>query len=79
VIEQSHEIQLTVSELHQLGRILPDAFVTEGIIAKLHSTWRDFATALKHKRRNISIETNMLVSLGVQEKGSSKGWCIQGE
>jgi hypothetical protein len=57
---------------------LPDAFVTEGIIAKLHSTWRDFAKALKHNRRNISIE-NMLVSLGVQEKGSSKGWCIQGE
>lgn len=78
MIEQSHEIQLTVSELHQLGRILPDAFVTEGIIAKLHSTWRDFAKALKHNRRNISIE-NMLVSLGVQEKGSSKGWCIQGE
>ena len=43
-------------ELEQLGHVLPDKFVAGGIIAKLPSSWRSFATALKHKRQKFSIE-----------------------
>ena len=56
VVEQAHEFQLIVRELEQLGHVLPDKFVASGIIAKLPSTWRNFAIALKHKRQKISIE-----------------------
>lgn len=50
VIEQAHELQLIVRELDQLGCKLPDKFVAGGIITKLPSSWRNYATSLKHKR-----------------------------
>ena len=50
VVEQAHEFQLIVRELEQLGHVLPDKFVAGGIIAKLASSWRNFATALKYKK-----------------------------
>jgi len=50
VVEQAHEFQLIVRELEQLGHVLPDKFVAGGMIAKLPPSWRNFATALKHKR-----------------------------
>jgi hypothetical protein len=56
IVDQAHEFQLIVRELDQFGCKLPDKFVAGGIIAKLPSTWRDYATSLKHKRQNISVE-----------------------
>jgi transcription elongation factor GreA-like protein len=50
IVEQAHEFQLIVREFEQLGHVLPDKFVVGGIIiAKLPSTWKNFATAQKHK------------------------------
>jgi hypothetical protein len=57
--------------LEQLGHILPDKFVAGGIIAKLPSTWRNFATALKHKRQKISI-VDLLAGLDVEEKARQR-------
>ena len=50
VVEQAHEVQVLVKELKLLKCPLPDKFVAGCIIAKLPSSWRNFATALKHKR-----------------------------
>ena len=50
VVEQAHEIQCIVKELELLKCPLPDKFVAGCIIAKLPSSWRSFATTLKHKR-----------------------------
>ena len=41
-----------------------------GIIAKLPASWRDFATTLKHKREDISIE-DLIIALDVEEKASA--------
>ena len=41
------------------------------IIAKLPSSWRSFATTLKHKRQEISVK-NMIASLDVEEKARAK-------
>ena len=41
------------------------------IIAKLPSTWRNFATTLKHKRQEISVE-NLIATLDVEEKAQKK-------
>ena len=67
VVEQAHEFQLIVRELEQLGHVLPDKFVAGGMIAKLPPSWRNFATALKHKRQKISVE-DLLAGLDVEEK-----------
>ena len=71
VVEQAHEFQLIVRELEQLGHVLPDKFVAAGIIAKLPPSWRNFATALKHKRQKISVE-DLLAGLDVEEKARAK-------
>ena len=46
-------------------------FVAAGIIAKLPASWRDFATTLKHKREDISIE-DLIIALDVEEKARAK-------
>ena len=50
---------------------LPNKFVAGCIIAKLPSSWRNFATALKHKRQEISVEI-LIASLYVEEKARAK-------
>ena len=71
VVEQAHEVQVLVKELELLKCPIPDKFVVGCIIAKLPSSWRNFATALKHKRQEISVE-NLIASLDVEEKARAK-------
>jgi hypothetical protein len=71
VVEQAHEIQRPAKELELLKCILPDEFLAGCIIAKLPSSWRNFATSLKHKRQKISVE-NLIASLDVEEKARAK-------
>jgi hypothetical protein len=47
------------------------SFVAGGITAKLPSSWRNFATTLKQKRQQISVE-DLLVGLDVEEKAWAK-------
>jgi hypothetical protein len=51
--------------------VIPDEFLAEGIIAKLPPSWRDFATALKHKRVHMSI-LDLITSLNIEEKARAK-------
>jgi hypothetical protein len=71
VVEQSHEIQSLVKELKGFKCVLPDKFVAGGIIANLPPTWMDFATSLKHKRKEFSI-ADLIGSLDVEEKTRAK-------
>ena len=71
VVEQAHEIQCIVKELELLKCVLPDKFVAGCMIAKLPPSWRNFATTLKHKRQEISVE-NLIASLDVEEKARAK-------
>jgi hypothetical protein len=54
-----------VKELTLLKIVIPDEFVAGGTIAKLTPSWRDFATALKHKRVHMSI-SDLTTSLDVK-------------
>jgi hypothetical protein len=45
--------------------------VAGDIIAKLPPSWRDFVTALKHKRVHMSI-LDLIASLDVEEKAQAK-------
>jgi hypothetical protein len=71
IVEQAHEIQCIAKELDHLKILLPDRFVVGCIIVKLPSTWRNFATSLKHKRQEISVE-NLISFLDVEEKARAK-------
>jgi hypothetical protein len=71
VVTQAHEIQCMVKELTLLKIVVPDEFVAGGIIAKLPPSWRDFVTALKHKRVHMSI-SDLIASLDVEEKAQAK-------
>uniref|UniRef100_A0ACD5ZC98 Uncharacterized protein n=1 Tax=Avena sativa TaxID=4498 RepID=A0ACD5ZC98_AVESA len=78
VVQQAHEIQCIAKELELLKCILPDKFVVGCIIAKLPPSWRNFATTLKHKRQEISVE-NLIASLDVEEKARAKDTTEKGE
>jgi hypothetical protein len=71
VVTQAHKIQCMVKELRFLKIVVPDEFVARGIIAKLPPSWRDFTTALKHKRVHMSI-LDLIASLDVEEKARAK-------
>jgi hypothetical protein len=51
--------------------------VAGGIIAKLPPSWRNFATALYHKRVHMSI-LDLIASLDVEEKARAKDGCSKG-
>ncbi|WVZ71732.1 LOW QUALITY PROTEIN: hypothetical protein U9M48_020279 [Paspalum notatum var. saurae] len=73
IVQQAHDIQCIAKELEILKCSLPDPFVAGCIIAKLPSSWRSFATALKHKRTKISVE-ELIASLDNQRnQGKEKG------
>jgi hypothetical protein len=71
IVEQAHEIQSLVKELEGFKCELPDKFVVGCIITKLPPTWMDFATSLKHKRKEFSI-TDLIGALDVEEKTRAK-------
>jgi hypothetical protein len=71
VLTHAYEIQCMVKELPLLKNVIPNEFVVVGIIVKLHSLWRYFTTALKHKRVHMSI-SDLITSLDVEEKARAK-------
>ena len=77
-VEQAHEVQVLVKELELLKCPLPDKFVAGCIIAKLPSSWRNFATILKHKRQKKSVEI-LIASLDVEEKAQAKDASEKGD
>jgi hypothetical protein len=67
IVEQAHKIQSLAKELKGFKCVLPDNFVGGCIIFKLPPTWTDFATSLKHKRKEFNI-ADLIGSLDVEEK-----------
>ena len=51
--------------------MLPDKFVAGGIISKLPPSWRDFATSLKYKRQEFTID-GLIGTFNVEEKARAK-------
>jgi hypothetical protein len=61
VVEQAHEVQVLAKELQNYSKeapcVLPNKFVAGAIITKLPHSLRDFATSLKHKRKDSLLMT----------------------
>jgi hypothetical protein len=77
IVEHAFEILCITKELDHLMIVHPDQFVAGCIIAKMPSSWKNFATSLKNKRQNISVE-NMILSLYVEEKAWTKDMSSKG-
>ena len=71
VLDRAHEIQCIAKELELLKCELPDKFVVGCIIAKLPPSWRNFATSLKHLRREFSVE-DVIGHLSVEQNSRAK-------
>jgi hypothetical protein len=75
VVEQAHEAQALAKELEHYSKeapcVLPDKFVVGAIITKLPHSWRDFATSLKHKRKEFTFD-DLIATLDVEEKARAK-------
>jgi hypothetical protein len=71
VVEQAHEIQALVKDLEMHGCELPDKFAAGCMIAKLPPSWTEFATSLKHKRREFDV-TQLIGTLDVEDKARAK-------
>jgi hypothetical protein len=71
IVEQAHEIQSLAKELKGFKCVLHVKFLARGIIAKLPPTWTDFATSLKHKRKEFNI-ADLIGSLDVEENARAK-------
>jgi hypothetical protein len=78
VLEQAHEIQCIAKELELLKCELPGKFVAGCIIAKLPNSWRNFATTLKHQRREFSVE-DVIGHLSVEQNSRAKDSHGKGE
>ena len=77
VLDQTHDIQCTAKELELLKCELPDKFVAGCIIAKLPPSWRNFATSLKHLRREFSVE-DVIGHLSVEQNSRAKDSHVKG-
>ena len=81
VVEQAHEIHMLAKDLINCSKdapcVFPDKFVAGGIISKLLHSWRDFATSLKHKRHEFTID-GLIGTLDVEEKARAKDICGKG-
>ena len=75
VVEQAHEIHTLAKDFKNYSKespcVLPDKFVAGGIISKIPPSWMYFATSLKHKRQEFTID-GLIGTLDIEEKARAK-------
>lgn len=57
LINEVHELQVFIQEIHSERTIICKAFQVTSIIKKLQPRWKDFNSYLKHKRKEVDVET----------------------
>ncbi|XP_077215962.1 uncharacterized protein LOC143850616 [Tasmannia lanceolata] len=67
VVDQIHEIQHIISQVHQQGVNLDDTIIIPSIIDRLPPYWKDFRKSLKHKKEEMSLE-DLIQTLQVEEE-----------
>ncbi|KAF8720947.1 hypothetical protein HU200_023353 [Digitaria exilis] len=75
VVKQARKIHMLAMDVRHCSKenpyVLPDEFVAGAIISKLPSSWKDFATSLKHKRQEFTID-GLIGALDIEEKARAK-------
>ena len=73
MVIQVQELQVILHEIYVEGMVLSKAFQVADIIEKLPHAWKDFKNYLKHKKKEMSIES-LINRLHIKEeyRGSKK-------
>ncbi|KAK3004008.1 hypothetical protein RJ639_017895 [Escallonia herrerae] len=71
VSSQIHEFHLVVAELTKEGMPLPEPFETGSLIEKLHDSWSDYKSMMKHKRKDMTLE-DVIMHIRIEEKNRSR-------
>ncbi|XP_077252586.1 uncharacterized protein LOC143891992 [Tasmannia lanceolata] len=67
VVDQVHEIQHIISQVHQQGVNLDDYVIIPSIIDKLPLSWKDFRKSLKYKKEEMTLE-ELIQTLQVEDE-----------
>ena len=70
VISQVQEFQLILHEISAEGMVLSESFQVAALIKKLPPSWKDFKNYLKHKRKEMKLE-DQIVRLRIDEDNRS--------
>nr|CAB3471194.1 unnamed protein product [Digitaria exilis] len=76
VMEQLQELQLLVRDLVQYNRLLPDSFQVNAILAKLPSSWRDFVTARRHMKTQLTLP-ELTAAINVEERARVQAHMVE--
>ena len=71
VVEQSNELQMISQDVRSKGIRVDEQMQVSTIIDKLPKSWKEFAKVLRHKQKELSIES-LITHLRVEEKARNQ-------
>ena len=76
VVEQSHELQMISQDVQSEGIRVDKQMQVSAIINKLPKSWKEFAKVLRHKQKELSIES-LITHLRVEEEARNQDKAVE--